>query len=154
MKSSIILTGEKFLGSDFRAIGPVIEDLILGAKREILIVAYIITDSTKELLIKIENSLKQNIRVKIILNQVNNKDEYVNKWLFNAEKNYDNFKLIINQDVKTTIHAKLIVADREKAVIGSANFSWGGMVKNYEIGTYIEGPDVWKLCSLIDRSFS
>ena len=40
--------------------------------------------------------------------------------------------------------------DRKKCIIGSANFTWGGLFKNHEVATYLEGEDVWHLSSLID----
>ncbi len=49
------------------------------------------------------------------------------------------------------LHAKVIVADRKKAVLGSANFSWGGMSAHYEIGVLLEGKDAWTLSKLVDE---
>ena len=49
------------------------------------------------------------------------------------------------------LHAKVIVVDRKGAVIGSANFSWGGMVANYEVGVLIDGYEAWKMAKLIDE---
>jgi len=50
-----------------------------------------------------------------------------------------------------TLHAKVIVADRKKAILGSANFSWGGMSSHYEIGVLIEGKDARTLSELVDE---
>jgi phosphatidylserine/phosphatidylglycerophosphate/cardiolipin synthase-like enzyme len=50
-----------------------------------------------------------------------------------------------------TLHAKVIVADRKKAILGSANFSWGGMSSHYEIGVLLEGKDAWTLSELVDE---
>jgi len=51
---------------------------------------------------------------------------------------------------KRQLHAKIIVADRKKAIVGSANLSWGGMYSNYEIGLLIEGEAAWKLAEIVD----
>jgi len=48
------------------------------------------------------------------------------------------------------LHAKVVVVDREKAVLGSANFSWGGMSAHYEVGVLLEGPEAWTLSKLVD----
>ena len=50
-----------------------------------------------------------------------------------------------------TLHAKVIVADRKKAILGSANFSWGGMSSHYEIGVLVEGKDARTLSELVDE---
>ncbi|MEM3186503.1 MAG: phospholipase D-like domain-containing protein [Conexivisphaerales archaeon] len=51
---------------------------------------------------------------------------------------------------KKQLHAKIIVSDRTKALVGSANFSWGGMYSNYEIGLLIEGQVACKLGDITD----
>jgi phosphatidylserine/phosphatidylglycerophosphate/cardiolipin synthase-like enzyme len=51
---------------------------------------------------------------------------------------------------KKQLHAKVLVVDRKKAIVGSANFSWGGMYSNYEVGLLIEGEPAWKLAEIID----
>lgn len=56
------------------------------------------------------------------------------------------FSRINNQQ----LHAKILVVDRKKAVIGSANFSWGGMYANYEVGLFVEGEIAWELAGIID----
>ena len=48
------------------------------------------------------------------------------------------------------LHAKVLVADREAAVIGSANMSRRGMAGNIEIGVLIRDGSCWKLADMID----
>jgi phosphatidylserine/phosphatidylglycerophosphate/cardiolipin synthase-like enzyme len=48
------------------------------------------------------------------------------------------------------VHGKVIVVDRKKAVIGSANFTWSGMYGNYEIGVMVYDRQDWKLAKVID----
>ncbi len=45
---------------------------------------------------------------------------------------------------------KVLVTDRRKAVIGSANMTWKGMVENNELGLLIEGETPEKLALLIE----
>ena len=63
---------------------------------------------------------------------------------------FDYFKLVDFNRREKTLHAKVVVIDREKAVLGSANFSWGGMSGNYEIGVLLEGREAWTLSKLVD----
>ena len=50
------------------------------------------------------------------------------------------------------LHAKLIVVDREKALIGSSNLSWNGEVANYELAILIEdNNEANKIASTADR---
>jgi len=52
------------------------------------------------------------------------------------------------------MHAKVIIADRIKALVGSANFSSGGMKTNMELGFLVEGPVVERLCTVVEHLHS
>jgi cardiolipin synthase len=67
-----------------------------------------------------------------------------------AKYPYVNIKNFQGSDDIQQLHAKVIVVDRNKAVIGSANFSWNGMYGNYEIGLLLKGQHAWKLAKVID----
>ncbi len=49
------------------------------------------------------------------------------------------------------IHGKVIVSDRNQALIGSANFTSGGFRNNLEIGLHVEGDVAGRVCDLIDQ---
>jgi phosphatidylserine/phosphatidylglycerophosphate/cardiolipin synthase-like enzyme len=34
--------------------------------------------------------------------------------------------------------------------VGSANFTWGGLYANYEVGLLVEGDIAWKLAEIVD----
>jgi cardiolipin synthase len=51
---------------------------------------------------------------------------------------------------KDYLHAKALIIDRKKAIIGSANLSWGGMFSNHEIAVLLEGKEMWSLASLLE----
>jgi phosphatidylserine/phosphatidylglycerophosphate/cardiolipin synthase-like enzyme len=55
-----------------------------------------------------------------------------------------------NMFPKKILHAKVIVSDRDKAVVGSANFSWGGMTSHYEVGVYVDGDEAETLAKMIE----
>lgn len=60
-------------------------------------------------------------------------------------------KLLIVNTEDGPLHAKVLVADRKSAVVGSANLSWGGMVTNNEVALLVQDNSAWTLASLIDR---
>ena len=57
---------------------------------------------------------------------------------------------IYDKDNKS-VHGKVIMADRNTAVVGSANFSWRGMATNYEVSVLLEGKEAWTLSKIVDR---
>ena len=52
------------------------------------------------------------------------------------------------------MHGKVLVADRARALLGSANFSVGGLSSNFEFGARIEGSfaiDLHRAIELLQR---
>ena len=52
---------------------------------------------------------------------------------------------------KSLFHAKTIVADRRRTLIGSANFTAGGFRNNIELGVELDGPVALEIVQLIER---
>jgi len=48
------------------------------------------------------------------------------------------------------LHAKVIVVDRKKALVGSANLSLRGLMNNHELGVVVEGPVAAEIARAID----
>ena len=59
-----------------------------------------------------------------------------------------------NLSPRKMLHAKVIVRDRDVAVVGSANFSWGGMASHYEVGVYLDGDEAETLADMINAVVS
>jgi len=74
--------------------------------------------------------------------------------ILNKLQKYENFNLYFYSD-ENPLHAKLIVSDGKRAILGSANISDGGLIQNdggliqnHEIAVYIEGEKAWTLKKL------
>jgi phosphatidylserine/phosphatidylglycerophosphate/cardiolipin synthase-like enzyme len=52
---------------------------------------------------------------------------------------------------RSLFHAKTIVADRKRTLIGSANFTAGGFRNNIELGIELDGPVSLEIVQLIER---
>ncbi|WP_056934147.1 phospholipase D family protein [Thermococcus barophilus] len=149
--ATILTTGTHLKKRNFRNIYTVIYELLDGARDQIHLVTYVITDNAMWLVDLLEKNLRRGRSVKFIVNELNPSLK-ITKRLYRLDKKYDNFTLIEFQKKYPgeTIHAKLIVVDRKKAVIGSMNFTWGGMVGNHEVGVLVEGPDIEDLAYTLD----
>ncbi|MGH7900681.1 MAG: phospholipase D-like domain-containing protein [Thermodesulfobacteriota bacterium] len=147
----ILATGPAFIKEGIRGTEPVIEDLLRQAQNEIQIMAYLFSPNAKKILKLIEKALARGIKTTIIVNKLELHDERIKKHLSRLKDEFSHLKIIDFKDKKGgQLHAKVLVVDRKKAVLGSANFSWGGMTKNYEIGVLVEGQPAWKLAKLVD----
>jgi len=147
----ILATGPELLREGVRGIEPVIEELIASARSEIHIVAYLLTRQAARILDLTEKAAERGVRVTIIINRLETQDEFIRSKLNFLRRSSSNITVYNFSDLAgRQLHAKVIIADRIRAVIGSANLSWGGMVTNYEIGVMLEGDAVWKLAALVD----
>lgn len=154
-KVQILATGFEFMKEGVRGIEPVIEELINSAQEEIHIMAYIFTPSALHILHLLNDAAERGIKITMVVNRIEFQDEQIKAWLNSAGKKFPHVRVVnfCNPEGRQ-LHAKVIVSDRNRALVGSANFSWGGMVANYEIGILLEGDLAWKLAELIDMFIS
>ncbi|HJU14244.1 MAG TPA: phospholipase D-like domain-containing protein [Candidatus Nitrosotalea sp.] len=146
----ILATGPEFIGEGVRGTGPVIEEIIGDAQNEIQILAYLFTTSGRVLSL-LESSLRKGIRVTIVINEFEKQNDDIKEKITALINEFSHLKVVnFHKDGGEQLHAKVVVVDRKKAIVGSANFSWGGMTRNYEIGILLEGEGAWKLGKLVD----
>lgn len=147
----ILATGSEFLKTGVRGIESVIEELIRRAEREIHIVAYLFTSQATHILNLLEKKAEEGVKIVLVINRLETQDETIRSKLRHIQASFPFIKIVDFHDSEgRQLHAKLIISDRSRAVLGSANFSWGGMVTNYEIGVLLEGEPAWKLAELVD----
>ncbi|WP_175059677.1 phosphatidylserine/phosphatidylglycerophosphate/cardiolipin synthase family protein [Thermococcus sp. 2319x1] len=147
----ILTTGNRLKRKEFRNIDTLVYELLENAIEQIHLVSYVITDGAMWLVDLIEKNLQKGRSVKFIVNELD-PSKRITERLYNMRVKYPDFNLVefSKKYPGETIHAKAIVVDRRKAIIGSMNFTWGGMVGNHEIGVLIEGPDVEDLAYVFD----
>ncbi len=147
----VMATGPELLKRGMRGIEPVVEEIMMQAQSEIQMAAYMITPSASPLLNLIEQAAQRGIKISIVINDFSSQDETIKGRLEALSKIFPHVRIFnfVNPENKQ-LHAKVIVVDRKKAVVGSANFSWGGMYSNYEVGLLVEGEPAWKLGKIID----
>ena len=73
-------------------------------------------------------------------------------FLLELNRNFTNMKLYSfkSEHGNGELHAKTIIANRNRAIIGSANFSVGGTDKNYELGLQVIGQTAYDLATIVD----
>lgn len=149
---TILATGERFIGKGIRAVEPVIEELILGARREVHIASYLFGSGAEGIFRLLERSLESGVSALIVVNRLENQPVEIRDWLSSLRTRFRQARVAeFGTSPGRALHAKAVVADRSRAVVGSANLTWGGLVGNYEIGVLVEGAPAWQVASLIDR---
>jgi cardiolipin synthase len=148
---TLLVTGLELLDPSIRTIDSAVYELICEAKDEIIIVAYLLTEAASGIIDQLRKSAERGVKITMLIDNLERQERAVVERLRLLAR-YPNVRILSFSDPEGRhLHAKVIVADRRRAVIGSANLSWGGMVANYEVGVLIEGETAWKLACAIDR---
>ncbi len=147
----ILVTGLKIMKGGIRGTEPVVEEIIKNANNEIQLVAYLFTPSATHILELIKKAAERGVNIIFVINDIESQNEIIRNELKEIANKYSHFKLYNFKDPQNKpLHAKIVIADRKKALVGSANFSWSGMYANYEIGVLINGKSAWKLAQVVD----
>lgn len=128
----------------------VIRELVRGAKVELLVVGFTMTDREFHELLRRRGLA--GIKVTVVGDRASgNARDLARSWPATAPP------LIALEDVTPEreefrrMHGKVLVADRARALLGSANFSAGGLSSNFEFGARIEGSFAVDIHRVVDR---
>jgi cardiolipin synthase len=143
-----VATGEKWIGSGVRSSYSVVMGMIEEAGEQLVLTAYVLTNI--DVVNNIILALDRGVRVTIYLydsGEENIISEAVRQ-IIEVQKEYSYIKVKI---VRTKVlHAKIIVADSRKVLVGSANFTHYGLTSNYELGFLVEDAEIaGKILSLV-----
>lgn len=150
-KISVAVTGLGWMKKGVRSIWSVVEDIVLNASDEIQIAVYLITSGASDFLQLLRRSLQRGTKISLIVNSFASQPSDIQETLLEFANTYSNFTLLdFHGSERDALHAKLVVADRKVAFIGSSNLTWGGLTLNHEMGVRIEGSAAGKVAGLID----
>ena len=151
----LLATGAEFVNKKgLRRTQPVIEEMIKNVDKEIHILNYKFGPEAEGLWDMLKEVLAKGKRVMIIANDLSEQIESAMDRLNELNNEFGRTNFTLYNFVKPDggyLHAKVIVADRERMVIGSANLSKGGLRNHYEMGVHIEGEEAWTVADVIEQ---
>ena len=151
-KIQVVVSGLGWMGSGIGSIESAIEELLEEARDEILLTAYAIgkTDRIFKLL---EVALLRGVRVRMIVNRLPEQHESIQHILNELQKKYRHFQLYpFNPgNERGDLHAKVLVVDRKRALVGSSSLSYNGLILNHEMAVLIDGQEAATIGVAIDR---
>lgn len=147
-KVTIAVTGLAWMGNGVRSINSLLEELLPKAETEVQVVAYRITKGSGEFLEWIVTCLNRGLRVSLVINRLDKQSSVIKNKLLDLVRDYSYFTLLdfSPENSFEDLHAKIIVLDRSKALIGSSNITWKGLVLNHELSVVVEGPTGSNCC--------
>ena len=114
-----------------------------NAKKSLLITGYSISEFVEDMIDTIIQKSQCGVFVKMFINDLS-KQKSIDKLLRYQGKFLQLYDYANKEDKMAALHAKIILADSEKAIISSANLSYHGMAGNIEMGTLIQSVKLGK----------
>lgn len=153
--AEVAVTGDLWGGHEGRrSIGAVLLELLDASRNELILVAYRLSSAAPELFDAIERALARGCAMTIVLDYSELPHESVASKFSKLLKAYPALHIFcfIDRGERTRqLHAKMLISDRKRAVVGSANFSRNGFVDNHEIALLVFDQAAEELASASDR---
>jgi phosphatidylserine/phosphatidylglycerophosphate/cardiolipin synthase-like enzyme len=149
----IAVTGTAWIGGGIGSVEDLILKLLKEAEHEVLLTAYSITAGSFRVMDRIEAAVATGIRTRLIVDRFDEQEPKARQRLQYLIRQFP--KLFTVRDFAggsggSHLHAKTLVVDRRKAVVGSANLTFHGMMTAHELAVVIEGPAAEAIAGRID----
>lgn len=150
----VVVTGTEWMGSGVGSIETVMSELFSKAQNEIYISVYSIGTSSDLVFEWIEKALSRGVKIKMIINRLNEQPLQIKEKLKTLLLNFPHFELFeFNSSEGVDLHAKVIVTDHNKALVGSSNLSRRGLISNFEMGLLVEGAAANIVANTLNKLF-
>ena len=126
-----------------KRINNAVKEIVENAKKSLLITGYSISEFVEDIIDTIIEKSQRGLFVKIFINDLS-KQKSIDKLLRYQGKFLQLYNYANNDDKMAALHAKIILADGERAIISSANLSYHGMSGNIDMGTLINSVKLGK----------
>lgn len=134
-----------------------LRELVDGCRQELVVLSYSLTGGAGDFLEQLVGLPARGARARVVINRLDEQDPSVRETLVRAASDYGVlFQLydFIDDADGVELHAKVVMADRQQALLGSANLSWRGLVRNYEMAVLLRGSDVQPIARAFDQLLS
>lgn len=138
----IVVSGSSWMGGGIGSVESALYQFFTQAVDEVLIVAYAIGSGATLLFEQLEELLQRDVRVRMIVNRFHTQPLLVQQQFAQLQRRFPGLLLLwsfVPDQEQADLHAKIVVVDRQQALIGSANFSRRGLANNHELGVIVTG---------------
>ena len=142
-KVSLVVTAPPSFRINAKPTMTVVQSMLEGAKRNILITGYSLSSYFSELTDTIIDKSQKGVFVKFFINNVEKQPD-VDKLLHYKGRFLQIYDYSNAEDKMAALHAKVISVDMRQTLITSANLSYHGQQGNIELGALIESEHTAK----------
>lgn len=150
----VVVSGTAWVGSGLGSIETALYQLLQQANDEVIIVAYTISGSAADLFSRLGTLLERGIKITILVNRYTQQSPPMRQKLRTLHRAYAHLLSLYSFDPdnpQADLHAKIILVDRKRALVGSANLSTRGLMDNHELDLVVEGPTVHDIVRAINQ---
>lgn len=156
----LVISGPEHSSVPTRDTAAVFRELVQGARREIILASFAVYNGREVFLPLAERAREcPDLRITLYLDVPRGRtDTTISEQLVAAYRQdfvtkqwpsevlpkmfYHKPSLEADWKLRASMHAKVIIADRERAFLSSANLTKAAQLKNIEVGTLIESPNL------------
>ena len=142
-KVSLVVTAPPSFAIKARTTMNVVQSMINGADRNILITGYSLSSYFSELVDTIIQKSQRGVFVKFFVNDIDKQPSF-DKILRYKGRFLKIYNYRQDDDKMAALHAKVISVDQQQTLITSANLSYHGQQGNIELETLIESKQIAK----------
>ena len=142
-KVSLVVTAPPSFAINTRTTKNVVQSMINGANRNVLITGYSLSSYFSELVDTIIQKSQRGVFVKFFVNDIDKQPRF-DKILRHKGRFLKIYNYCSEDDKMAALHAKVISVDQQQTLITSANLSYHGQQGNSELGTIIESKQIAK----------
>lgn len=149
----VVVTGIGWVGGGVGSVEETLLGVVRQAQHEILATAYTITAGSSRILEQFEHAAATGVRVRLIVDHFDHQDTKVREGLRSLAQRFPTtFGVYDFTGVSGSgqLHAKSLVVDRRRAVVGSANLTFHGMISAHEMAVVVDGPAAEQIAGRID----
>ncbi len=140
-KVSLVVTAPPSFSINARTTMNVVQSMINGAERNILITGYSLSSYFSKLVDTIVHKSQRGVFVKFFVNDIDNQPEF-DKILRYRGRFLKIYNYHQEDDKMAALHAKVISVDQRQTLITSANLSYHGQQGNIELGALMESKHI------------
>ena len=140
-KVSLVLTAPPSFSINARTTMNVVQSMINGAERNILITGYSLSSYFSELVDTIVLKSQRGVFVKFFVNEIDKQPGF-DKILRYKGRFLKIYNYHQEDDKIAALHAKVISVDQQQTLITSANLSYHGQQGNIELGTLLGSKQI------------
>jgi cardiolipin synthase len=147
---TIVVTGTGWIGGGVGSVAAAMDEILARAESEIHLSAYSFTSRADLPLAAIAGALDRGVETRLLVDHLATQTKSVRARLIGLAAKHRHLYLY-DYVASGELHAKVLIADRKTALIGSSNLSFRGLMTNHELGVVVEGPDAASAAAMLDR---